>query len=52
MAELKANFDDPNIREEYVNRLQNLKQITSVVLYAVDFEAVIYYTNYKDRWVN
>ena len=48
MAELEANFDDPNIREEYVNRLQNLKQTTSVVLYAADFKAVIYHTNYED----
>ena len=52
MAELEANFDDPNIREEYVNRLQNLKQTTSVVLYAADFEAVIYYTGYGDGWAD
>ena len=52
MAELEANFDDPNIREEYVNRLQNLKQTTSVVLYAADFEAVIYHTGYGDGWAD
>ena len=48
MAELEANFDDPNIREEYVNRLQNLKQTTSVVFYAADFEVVIYHISYED----
>ena len=48
MAELKANFDDPNICKEYVNRLQNLKQIMSVVLYVTNFKVVIYYTSYKD----
>ena len=52
MAELEANFDDPNICEEYVNRLQNLKQTMSVVLYVADFEVVIYYTNYGDRWAD
>ena len=49
MAELEANFNNPNIRKEYINRLQNLKQTTSVVLYAANFKAVIYYTNYRDR---
>ena len=52
MAELKANFDNPNIYKEYVNRLQNLKQTMSVVLYAANFKAVIYHTGYKDKWVN
>ena len=49
MAELKANFNDPNIYKKYINRLQNLKQTTSVVLYAANFKIVIYYTNYKNR---
>ena len=49
MAELEANFDDPNICEEYINRLQNLKQTMSVILYAANFKVIIYYTNYKDK---
>ena len=49
MAELEANFNNPNICKKYINRLQNLKQIISVILYAADFEVVIYYTNYGDK---
>ena len=52
MAELMANFDDPNIREEYVNKLQNLKQTTSVITYAADFEATIYHVGYRDGWAD
>ena len=49
MAELEANFNNPNICEEYINRLQNLKQTTSVILYVTNFKVVIYYTGYKDK---
>ena len=49
MTELKANFDNPNIYEEYVNRLQNLKQTTSIIFYITDFKVVIYHTSYKDK---
>ena len=49
MAKLEANFNNPNIYKEYVNRLQNLKQTISVVLYVADFKAVIYHISYKDK---
>ena len=52
MAELEANFNNPNICEEYINRLQNLKQIIFMVLYATNFEVIIYHISYKDKWVN
>ena len=40
ITELKSTFDDPKIREEYTNRLHILKQVTPVITYAAEFEAI------------